>query len=175
MKIKKRQRQEAELDITSFMNLMIVLVPVLLLNMVFSHITIIDLKLPNSSSTHSIIKDGSDAFLLEIIIRQDDLVLNYGFDNSEKKSKSFSKTKKGNENIEYDYLSLSEYLQQLKRALINDSVDKKDILILAEKNTEYQTIISTMDAVRSYRGVVAASVIDAELFPIISLGDAPKL
>ena len=30
-----------------------------------------------------------------------------------------------------------------------------------------------MDAVRSYRTVVATSVVNAELFPEVSLGDAP--
>ena len=42
--MRKRRRprnREAELDITAFMNLMIVLVPVLLLGMVFSRITVI--------------------------------------------------------------------------------------------------------------------------------------
>ena len=38
--------QDAELDITSFMNLMIVLVPVLLLSLVFSHVRILNLQLP---------------------------------------------------------------------------------------------------------------------------------
>ena len=51
---KKRQhklaRQEAELDITSFMNLMIVLVPVLLMMMVFSKITVVELQLPGLST-----------------------------------------------------------------------------------------------------------------------------
>jgi len=30
-----------------------------------------------------------------------------------------------------------------------------------------------MDAVRSYKTVVATSVVDAELFPVIALSDAP--
>ena len=30
-----------------------------------------------------------------------------------------------------------------------------------------------MDTVRSFKAVVAASLVDAELFPLISLGDAP--
>ena len=41
-----RHTGEVELDITAFMNLMIVLVPILLLGMVFSRITEVDVTLP---------------------------------------------------------------------------------------------------------------------------------
>ena len=50
MRRHKRIKQEADLDITSFMNLMIVLVPVLLLNMVFAQTAVLDLKLPLGDS-----------------------------------------------------------------------------------------------------------------------------
>jgi hypothetical protein len=64
-------------------------------------------------------------------------------------------------------------LQDLKRTLVSMSKDKKAITILSEPNTDYQTIVSAMDASRSYETTVAASVVDAELFPEISFGDAP--
>ncbi len=41
-----RHREEAELEVTPFMNLMVVLVPVLLLSLVFTHTTVIDLDFP---------------------------------------------------------------------------------------------------------------------------------
>ena len=44
---------DAELDITAFMNLMIVLVPVLLLSMVFTHTTVIDLNFPSGESAEA--------------------------------------------------------------------------------------------------------------------------
>ena len=47
MFVKRRELDEGDLDITPFMNLMIVLVPVLLISMVFSHITILQLNLPD--------------------------------------------------------------------------------------------------------------------------------
>jgi len=40
MRRHKRPQEEAELNVTSFMNLMIVLVPVLLMNMVFSQVAV---------------------------------------------------------------------------------------------------------------------------------------
>jgi hypothetical protein len=57
--------------------------------------------------------------------------------------------------------------------LENKGIQKKDIFVLSEKDTNYQTLVSTMDTARSFKTVVAASVVDAELFPEISLGDAP--
>ena len=54
-------------------------------------------------------------------------------------------------------------------------LEKKSITILSEQDTDYQTIISTMDTVRSFKAVLAASVVDAELFPEIAFGDAPVL
>jgi biopolymer transport protein ExbD len=46
--IRKRNRvlADAELDITSFMNLMIVLVPVLLLSLVFNQMRVLQVQLP---------------------------------------------------------------------------------------------------------------------------------
>ena len=54
-----------------------------------------------------------------------------------------------------------------------EGIEKKDILILSQPDTSYQTIVRSMDTVRSFKAVVAASVVEAELFPAISLGDAP--
>ena len=45
-RIQRRKHPAAELNITAFMNLMVVLVPFLLMTAVFSHITILDLNLP---------------------------------------------------------------------------------------------------------------------------------
>ena len=51
--------------------------------------------------------------------------------------------------------------------------DKKDISLLSEADIDYQTLITVMDSVRIYPAVIAASLVDATLFPEISLGDAP--
>lgn len=51
--------------------------------------------------------------------------------------------------------------------------DKKDVIIMPSRQTSYQSLVSVMDTVRSYEAVVAGSVVEAELFPEISLGDAP--
>ena len=70
---------------------------------------------------------------------------------------------------------LSITLQEVKRLLENQGKPKKDIFILSEKDTPYQTIVTAMDTARSFKAVVAASAVNAELFPEVSLGDAPPV
>ena len=44
---------------------------------------------------------------------------------------------------------------------------------MLEQETDYQTLVRVMDRVRSYPAVVGLDVVEAELFPVISLGDTP--
>ena len=71
---RRRQLAEAELDITAFMNLMIVLVPVLLLSLVFSQVTAIDVNLPQGSARDS---DDNANQQLELVIRSDSMRVDY--------------------------------------------------------------------------------------------------
>ncbi len=166
MRIKRRNRDEADLDITSFMNLMIILVPVLLMSMVFSHVTVLDLKLPDLSADQSSPPDDPKNQMLELVILPDKFIVNFPA-GVPLKTIPF---KDG----EYDFKFLSTYLQEVKRTLQDKGIEKRDIFILSQPDTDYQTIVSVMDTVRSFKAVVAASLVNAELFPEISLGDAPK-
>jgi biopolymer transport protein ExbD len=165
MRIKRRHKEEADLDITSFMNLMIILVPVLLMSMVLSRTTILDLKLPDMADS-SVPMTEEPPQQLELIIRADKFEVNYP---AGIKLKWVEKTPEG----EYDFALLALVLQETKRLLQDKNIEKKDIYILSEQDTDYQTLVSAMDTARSFKAVVAASVVDAELFPEISLGDAP--
>lgn len=164
MRIKRRERVEADLDITSFMNLMIILVPVLLMSMVFSHISVLDLTLPDQADS-STPQDTPEKKALELVIRADALVVNYPAGAPVKTLPSTD----GN----YDFANLSLVLQEIKRQLEEQGVQKRDITILSQPDTDYQTLVRAMDTVRSFQAVVAASVVEAELFPEMSLGDAP--
>jgi biopolymer transport protein ExbD len=164
MRIRKRNREEADLEITSFMNLMIILVPVLLMNMVFSHITVLDLKLPDLASSSSP-SEAPENQMLELVILPDRFVVNYP-------AGAPLKTVPQKDGA-YDYKLLSDVLQEVKRLLMDKGIEKRDIFILSQPGTDYQTLVSVMDTVRSFKAVVAASVVNAELFPEVSLGDAP--
>ena len=166
--MRKRRRprnNEAELDITAFMNLMIVLVPVLLLGMVFSQITVVDIQLPPDADNG----DGAaDNQQIELLIRQDFMRVDYprGIE-----LKRIPQTPAG----EHDFAMLSLVLQEVKRQLREKGIEKQSITLLSEPDIDYQTIITAMDTVRSFKALVAASVVDAALFPEISFGDAPLL
>lgn len=164
MRIRRRAKEDADLDITSFMNLMIILVPVLLMSMVFSHITVLDLKLPDLAPS-SANNDPEPNDALEVVIYADKLVINYPAGSPVKSIAAV--------NNQHDFKMLSTYLQEIKRQLAEKGKEKRDIFILSQADTDYQTIVTTMDTVRSFEAVVVASVVEAELFPEISLGDAP--
>ncbi|MEM9254713.1 MAG: biopolymer transporter ExbD [Pseudomonadota bacterium] len=154
--------QEAELDITAFMNLMIVLVPILLLGMVFSRITVVDITLPGDA----VAEESEEQQVLELIVRDSGLRVNYP---AGVLLKQVPLTDDG----EHDYAYLSLVLQEVKRQLLEQGVEKSSITLLAEPAVDYQTMVHVMDAVRSFRALVAASVVDAALFPDIVLGEAP--
>jgi biopolymer transport protein ExbD len=163
---KHRHKPEAELDITSFMNLMIVLVPVLLLSMVFSHITVLDLKLPDLAADPSSAPETPDQYTLEVVIYPQGFVINQP---AGRKLRSIALLETGAQ----DYQTLSDILQAVKARLVDLGQEKRDIVVLSQKDTDYQTLVSVMDTVRSFKAVVAANEVDAELFPDVSLGDAP--
>lgn len=165
-KIRRIRTQQAELDITAFMNLMIVLVPVLLLGMVFSQITVVDVKLPAGLSAEQ--SDNGENKQIELLIHKQELRVNFPQGILLKR---IPKSAEGG----YDFESLSLVLQEVKRQLREKGIEKNAITILSEADTDYQTIISAMDTVRSFKAVVAASVVDAALFPEISFGDAPAM
>ena len=163
MFVKRRELDEADLDITPFMNLMIVLVPVLLMSMVFSQITILRLNLPDLTGavTHSTEKNRQ----LEVVLRKSSLEVYFPSGVLIKSIKPRD-TKEG-EKLDYETLSL--VLREIKKEV----KDKSDILLLSEADVSYQSLVSTMDTVRGFRTVVATSAVEIELFPEISLGDAP--
>ena len=61
----RRNVETAELNITAFMNLMVILVPFLLITAVFSRITILELNLPVANEQAQVEKERLE---LEIIV-----------------------------------------------------------------------------------------------------------
>ncbi|GAA6183527.1 MULTISPECIES: ExbD/TolR family protein [Alteromonadaceae] len=162
---KRLQKQDAELDITSFMNLMIVLVPVLLMMMVFSRITVLELTLPELGEASEQTDLDEEDKQLEIIVRHSGLEVFY--------PQGYLVKSIPNLDQEYDYEALQYVLKQIKQTLKNQELEKNQATLLLEHDIPYQVIVALMDTTRSYEDVVVASVVQAELFPQISLGDAP--
>jgi biopolymer transport protein ExbD len=165
-KIKRQATDDAEIDVTSFMNLMIVLVPVLLMSMTFTKITVMEINLPELSGGNSV-ADLSQS-QLEVVIHKDKLQVYFPAGSLVKDIEMVQK--KDQKNKTHDFYMLTQVLRSIK-----DKVsDKKDAVILSASDLPYQTLITVMDTVKSYQTVVAASLVEIELFPQISLGDASK-
>ncbi|MGK0444420.1 MAG: biopolymer transport protein ExbD [Bermanella sp.] len=160
-KIKRQGTDDADIDVTSFMNLMIVLVPVLLMSMTFTKITVMEINLPELSGGSS--ATSLEQSQLEVVVRKTGIEVFFPTGSLVKKIPLL-------ENKQQDFQTLALVLKEIK----NKVSDKKDALILSSSDLEYQTLISTMDTVKSYQTVVAASLAEVELFPQISLGDAGK-
>lgn len=158
-----KPREEAELEITSFMNLMIVLVPVLLLSITFTQVSVHEIKLPDVTGGHAASTDAQGT--LEVVVNEEGFSVYYP--NRQTLVKAIPLVE-DDEISGYDFITLSEVMQDIKAQLS----EKRDIVVLADRGLDYQSLISTMDAVKSYKTVVAASVVEVELFPEISLGDA---
>lgn len=156
---KKRNKETPEVDVTTFMNLMVVLIPFLLVTAVFSRITIMELNLPTSAGGQIVNKP---AVTIEVMVRKNRLEIGDG------KKVIVTIPMLG---PKYDLDKLSESLMDLKRTYS----DKQDATVLVEPDIEYQDVISVMDAVRS----VQVKQADGEtykkvaLFPEISIGAAP--
>ncbi|MCP4490849.1 MAG: biopolymer transporter ExbD [Gammaproteobacteria bacterium] len=158
----RNKHPAAELNITAFMNLMVVLVPFLLMTAVFSHITILDLNLPDPASVDNK-KPKTPPYELRITIRKQSLNLS---DNRGGLIKRVTRIQQ-----QHNYPALKEALKQVKTRLPN----RTTITILAEQNTAYDDLIQVMDTARSYQTLYEGERVFAELFPDISIGDAPKL
>lgn len=156
----KRQHGDADLDITAFMNLMIVLVPVLLINMVFAHTSVLDLNFPESSAGGA---DPTKQLQLQVLILPDQMVVS---DNQGGVIKQIPKLGEV-----YDFNLLGLVMQDLKARL----PEKRDITLMPHREASYQTLVTAMDTVRSFKTVVAGSVVNAELFPDIAIADAPTI
>jgi len=158
---KRRRHDAAELNITAFMNLMVVLVPFLLITAVFSRMSILELNLPGSSA--ETMEQNEPEFRLEIIVRRNAIEVG---ERSAGLLRRFEA-----EGGEYDLDGLGEYLIDVKRRF----PDKIDATLLLEPDVAYEDIVAVMDRVRAVERFDERSsrFVMAELFPEISIGDAP--
>ena len=159
-------KEPPELDITTFLNLMVVLIPFLLISAVFSRITIMELDVPTAAGAGKVEKPTLE---LEVIVRKKGIEISNG--------KGVVASMK-NIDDKYDIDKLSEYLQKIKK----NYPDKTDAIVLMERKIEYEYLILVMDTLRSavVKNDAQAPTDTAPqepkkiiLFPNISVGDAP--
>jgi biopolymer transport protein ExbD len=155
----RRNSETAELNITVFMNLMVILVPFLLITAVFSRVAILELNLPGASSED--VAPEEQSFQLEVTVRQGQIEVG---DRNVGALGVYPNSPDG-----YDYDALSKKLSEIKK----NYPSKTDASILLEADIPYDTLVQVMDRVRIAETVTDNAIVRTDLFPDISIGDAP--
>ena len=159
---KSHLSEPVEVNITAFMNLMVILVPFLLITAVFSRITILDLNLPVPGTPQAKRQpDTPEQLQLEVIVRQNAVEVG---DRKRGLLKVITVASDGSHLQE-----VSNLLQEIKAR----HPDKQDIPLLLEQDVAYQRLVQMMDTLRVVQVEKDNEVVMAELFPTISVGDAP--
>lgn len=157
-RFRRRASPIADLDVTAFINLMVVLVSFFLSSVTYFQFSSLELNIPPASTGSAADKAPLE---LEVIIRHDALEVNNRNGGLIRRL--------DNQNGAYNYKALTEVLTAIKA----DYPQKLDAAILSETDVPYDVLVQTMDAVRSYAVNSGAKVSYVELFPDISIGDAP--
>ncbi|MBC7917836.1 MAG: biopolymer transporter ExbD [Rhodoferax sp.] len=160
MKVRRLRKDAAHLEITAFINLIVVLVPFLLSTAVFTRLAIIDLTLP-AQSAGALEQVKPDNLQLEVVVRADALEVGDRIGGLIERIPATA--------IGPDVQALSRLVQQIKARFPT----KLDATVLAEPNTSYDTLVQVMDAMRAGHMAQDGKVVRSELFPNISIGDAP--
>ena len=156
---KKRVEAAVELNITAFMNLMVILVPFLLITAVFSRITVLELNLPALNAKNN--QQEKIKLQLELVLRKN------SFDIQDANLGIIKRFERSDE--ETRWMKFTDILVEIKSRF----PDEKNITLLLEPGINYKTLIKVMDHVRTADVVQFTSVETVELFPNISIGDAP--
>ena len=162
-RLQRRDRSAPELNITAFMNLMVILVPFLLITAVFNQVNILEMNLPEQKDAQKQTDEKPPEFQLEIILRQDKLQVG---DKPGRILRTIPMKGEG-----YDLAALSDLLKELKARF----PDETTATLLLEPEVPYDNLIQVMDTVRLFETKDGDKTIQAELFPDIALGDAPTL
>mgnify|MGYP001811640705 FL=1 len=156
---KRRVGVTYEIDVTTFLNLMVVLVPFLLITAVFSRLTIVELNLPSAAGGPA---SNEDSFRVEVIVREEGMEISNG-------SATIASIPKKDD--EYDLDSLSELIVELKR----EYPEQEAASVLMEPFIPYDHLIQVMDIVRAVE-VPTGNEDEFELYALfseISVGEAP--
>jgi biopolymer transport protein ExbD len=155
MRHRRLRKQPAALEITAFLNLIVVLVPFLLSTAVFSRLAVLELALPPASAP------GPEALKvdhlqLEVIVRDD------AIDVADRIGGRIGRIERTNQAD--DLQALAVLLLQIKQRFPAE----QQASVLALPSTRYERLVQVMGTVRA-----TGTVPPVELFPRIVVGDAP--
>src|SRR5262245_61688178 len=157
-KIARKSRKPAELLLVPMIDIFTVLVTFLLMTAVFSKTVVLELNLPAAVTEF---KEPPPGLIIEVMVRKDLLQV---ADRNTGPLATLPNTAAG-----YDYEGLTNYLKRVKAKY----PQKTDATILLEADTPYDILVQVMDRVRVWEAPQGPTTVQAELFPDISIGDAP--
>jgi biopolymer transport protein ExbD len=153
-----RYKGRNDINIVPMLDIFTILLFFLIFTAVFSKTHIVELNLPAKSSEPLKLPDGLQ---LEIVVRKTGLVVQ---DRNTGPLQPLP-----NVDGKYKFADLNEYLARVKARV----PELRNATVLLEPDVSYDTIVETMDAIRAFNGIEDGVAAKGELFPVISLGDAP--
>src|SRR5579864_1863388 len=157
-KLERHTRRPAELLLVPMIDIFTVLVTFLLMTAVFSRTVILQLNLPASQTEF---REPPPGLQIEVMVRKNLLQV---ADRNTGPLATLPNTAAGP-----NYDGLTDYLKRVKQKF----PEKTDASILLEPDTTYDTVVQVMDHVRVFEVKQGLNTVQAELFPDISMGDAP--
>jgi biopolymer transport protein ExbD len=156
---KRRIRKEhAALEVSAFINLIVVLVPFLLSTTVFTRLAIVEMQLPSANTGA---EQLTGDLQLEVVIRPEALEIGDRIGGLIQRIPNVANGP--------DVATLNQVMMQLKQRF----PAVKTASVLAERDTSYQVLVQVMDQVRAGRQAQGTKMVAVDLFPDISIGDAP--
>jgi biopolymer transport protein ExbD len=165
MPARRLKKTPAHLEITAFINLIVVLVPFLLSVAVFTHLSVIDLALPAQSNERIQKLDPDKPLKLEVIVRSKYVEVN------DKHGGRIVDPPIPNLATGPDVKTLSATMKMIKEKFPQHD----DAAVLAENEIPYEALVQVMDAVRAGQQVQGKDLVVIDFFPNISVGDAPVI
>ncbi len=154
-----RYKGRNDINIVPMLDIFTILLFFLIFTAVFSKTNIVELNLPAMSTEQPL--DLPNNLELEVVVRKNELVVQ---DKNSGPLQTFPNLATG-----YDFDSMSGFLGRVKVKF----PELRTATVLLEPDIPYDTIVQVMDAVKSYEGTLDGKPARGELFPQISLGDAP--
>ena len=157
-----KRHETAEINLTSMIDMMTILVFFLLVHGGFVRLALLELNLPAAQSQAT---EEPPTFQLEVVVRSS------GIEVSDRTIGLLDRIEKTDQG--YDFAKLTEFLAKLKKQF----PEKTDATLLLEPDIPYDVLVAVMDKVRVAEqvDVAAGRVQRTDLFPDISIGDAPVL
>ena len=155
-----KRHREATINLVSMIDMMTILVFFLLVHGGFVRLAILELNLPTAQSQ---VSADPPEFQLEVTVRE------AGIEVGDRATGVLNRIDKTGDDYHLDELSV--YLAEVKQQFPT----KTDATLLLEPDISYDLLVAVMDRVRETERMAEGDnqLVRAELFPEISIGDAP--